>query len=244
MGKITTILRYLPHFIAFAVARLPFVLWKSRRSEQENWRLGYEKAKRHVETILKVTDTRVVVTGKENIPDEPVLFLGNHQSIFDVLVLLSQTKGPTCFVAKKEISKWPVFSGWIEDMGCLFIDREDIRASLLTIQEAARRIREEGMDGAIYPEGTRSKSSVMGEFMKGSFKVAQRAHCPIVPVMIEGSYRVLEEHGLSPHQTVYLQFLPPIYPDRLTKEEEKVIHKTVKASLQTALEAVKAGQNA
>lgn len=90
-------------------------------------------------------------------------------------------------------------------------------------------MREEGVNGVIYPEGTRSRSSQVHEFQKGSFKLAEKAKAPVVPVMIDGAYRVFEGEGkLQENQTIYMKFLPPIYLDQLTKEEEKVIHKTVR----------------
>lgn len=233
MGTVSTVLRYVPKFIGFALRKLTFNQEKKKMDVKEIRLLAYQIIRQHTFDILASTKTRVVTTGFENIPKEgPVVFVGNHQSLFDVVAHLSQMEEPTIFVAKKELESWPVFGKWMTDMGCLFLDREDPREAVKVINEAARRIREEGVNGAIYPEGTRSRSSEVREFQKGSFKLAEKSNSPVVPVMIDGAYNVLEGEGkLQENQTIYMKFLPPIYLDQLSKEEEKVIHKTVRQLL-------------
>lgn len=240
MGQIKTILKYIPVFIGFGLKRIPFYFEKKNKDIKYIRRRALEITKAHSNDILRVTKTNMSVTGQENIPTEgPVLFLGNHQSYFDVLAMQSLMKNPTVFIAKKELLKWPVYSWWMKDMGCLFLDREDPREAVKLFNEAARRMNEDGMDGVIYPEGTRSKSSEVRDFQKGSFKLAEKAKCPVVPVMIEGAFRVLEEENkLKENQTIHVHFFPPIYLDQLTREEEKVIHKTVREMIIQKIEEV------
>lgn len=237
MGQTITIMKYVPILIGFALKRIPFYFEKKNKDILYIRRRAHEITQQHSKDILRITKTNMDVAGQENIPtDGPVLFLGNHQSYFDVLAMQSVTKHPTMFIAKKELLKWPVYSAWMKDMGNLFLDRGDPREAVKLFNEGAERMHSQGLDGVIYPEGTRSKSSEVHEFQKGSFKLAEKAKCPIVPVMIDGAYKVLEEDGkLKENQTIYLRFLPPIYLDQLTKEEEKVIHKTVRAQIQAEM---------
>lgn len=237
MGTVDTVFRYLPKFVGFALRKIPFNLEKKHLTEREIRLKAYEIVRAHTFDILSATKTKVIATGKENIPREgPVLFVGNHQSLFDVVAHLTQMDQPTIWVAKKELQEWPVFGKWMEAMGCLFLDREDPRVAVQVINEAARRMREEGVNGAIYPEGTRSRSSQVHEFQKGSFKLAEKAGAVVVPVMIDGAYNVLEGEGkLKNNQTIYMKFLEPIHLDQLSKEEEKVIHKTVRALIENEI---------
>lgn len=244
MGIISTALRYAPKFIGFALRRLTFKQEKKTLDVKQARLRAFKIVHQHTHDILNATKTKIVATGQENIPkDVPVLFVGNHQSIFDVVAHMSQMEKPTIFVAKKELQSWPVFGKWMEEMGCLFLDRESPREGVKVINEAARRMREEGVNGAIYPEGTRSRSSQVNEFQRGSFKLAEKAGSPVIPVMIDGAYKVLEGEGkLQENQTIYLKFLPTIFLDQLSKEEAKVIHKTVRQMLVDEIAALHKSQ--
>src|SRR5690606_26880627 len=90
--------------------------------------------------------------------------------------------------------KIPGFGNWIKDVRSVFIEREDARASLRAIEEGIGLIRQ-GFSLVIFPEGTRSRSDQMGEFKKGSLRLATRAGVPVVPVTLDGTYRAFEESG-------------------------------------------------
>ena len=87
--------------------------------------------------ILFVCGAKVSVEGIDNIPkDKPVLYVGNHRSYFDIIVLYRYVVGPTGFIAKKEFRKVPVLGHWISCLHGIFLDRKDIKAGLKTILEA------------------------------------------------------------------------------------------------------------
>ena len=71
-----------------------------------------------------MTGVKVTVIGEENIPDEPVLYVGNHRSFFDILLTYSRCKRLTGYIAKKEMEKVPLLSIWMRFVYCLFLDRE------------------------------------------------------------------------------------------------------------------------
>ena len=80
--------------------------------------------------ILKMTSVRTTVIGEENVPDEPVLFIGNHRSFFDILLTYSRCKRLTGYVAKKEMEHIPLLSTWMRYLYCLFLDRENPKEGL------------------------------------------------------------------------------------------------------------------
>ena len=199
----------------------------------------------HAQEALKILDARLHVTGRENIPDVPVLYMGNHQSYFDPYIMLSlREKRRETYIAKIEMRKYPVMGDVSEAFGALFLDRNNPREGLKTILEAIDRINSKGHDVLIYPEGTRSKGKNLGEFHKGSFKISQKTGCPIVPVVIDNSYKMYDEtKKIKKGQDVYLSFLPPIYPERLSKEEQKNIDEIVKNTIQAELDRLRSTYN-
>jgi len=169
----------------------------------------------------------ITVTGSEKIPNTNVLFVSNHQSNYDIPLLLSRIPRPIAFVAKVEIAKIPLMSHWMKEMGCIFLDRSDIRQSLKVMQEGTKRL-EDGYNMVIFPEGTRSKDGTMSEFKQGSLRLATKANVPIIPVSIINSGNMWEYSGRRITKTqAEIIFHDPIYPDKLSKEEVKELHKTV-----------------
>ncbi len=148
----------------------------------------------------RVAGARVIVKGLENVPeDEAVLFVGNHRSYADIIVTYPLMKGLTGYVAKKEMERWPLVKFWMNYLHCLFIDRSDLKQELKTILAAIKEV-ENGISIFIFPEGTRCKSTdnlEMLPFKEGSFKIASKSGCRIVPVAITGSSEFFGQHKLK-----------------------------------------------
>lgn len=175
--------------------------------------------------ILRLSGVKVTVKGKENIPDEAVLFVGNHRSYFDILILYVQCKRLTGFVAKDSMEKIPSLRVWMRYLYCLFLDRKDPRAGMKTILQAIEYVKQ-GVSICIFPEGTRNDGEelTMLPFKEGSFKIATKTGCPIVPVAINNSAEIFESHMPKVKKThVVVEYLTPIDPKALSKEEQKVI---------------------
>lgn len=174
--------------------------------------------------LLFLSGTKLEVFGRENIPDDqPVLYVGNHRSYFDILVTYILVKGLTGYVSKKEISKIPVLNLWMKNLHCRFIDRDDLKQSLKIILECIELIKN-GISVNIFPEGTRNKGKGMLEYKEGSMKIAEKTGCPIIPTAITGTAEIFEKHApwiKKSHVTV--TFGEPIYVDTLTKEERKFL---------------------
>ena len=174
--------------------------------------------------ILKMTGVKVTVIGEENVPNEPVLFIGNHRSFFDILLTYSRCRNLTGYVAKKEMEKIPLLREWMRNVNCLFLDRKDIKAGLKTILEGIEKVKG-GSSVWIFPEGTRCKAKDPAEllpFKEGSLKIAEKSGCPVVPVAITGTAEILEKHFpfIRPSH-VTIEFGEAFYIKELPAEDRK-----------------------
>lgn len=177
--------------------------------------------------FLKLAGVKVTVIGEENIPeDTAVLYIANHRSYFDILLTYVRCKRCTGFVAKKEMERYPLLSTWMRNLHCLFLDRENIKEGLKTILEAIEKMKA-GISIFIFPEGTRNKADSDLEllpFHAGSFKIATKSKCPIVPVAMNNTCQIFEAHAPKVNSThVVIEYCKPIYPDQLDKEDLKHI---------------------
>lgn len=179
---------------------------------------------------------KVNVYGIENLPeDKNFLFVSNHQSNFDILLLLAYLPVPKAFVAKVELEKLPFINQWMKRIHCLFMDRNDIKQSAQIIIEGIKQLKS-GINMVIFPEGTRSKTGRLGEFKGGSFKLATKSKCPIVPLTIDGTRNIMEANNyrIKP-VTVNLYIHPPIDVTTLSKEEIAQLPETVRETIENDL---------
>ena len=177
--------------------------------------------------ILFLSGCKLKVIGEEYVPkDEAVLYIGNHRSFFDVVITYARCPGLTGYLAKKEIEKVPFLSTWMRYLYCLFLDRKDIKQGLKTILTAIDHVKQ-GISIFIFPEGTRSTGADQAEllpFHEGSFKVATKTDCLIVPVAITNTSQILEDHFPFIKSTqVTLEYGKPFRPSELLKEDRKII---------------------
>lgn len=175
--------------------------------------------------VLFLSGTRLTVIGEENVPkDEAVLYICNHKSFFDIVITYARCPRLTGYVSKDSMAKVPVFSIWMKRLHCLFLDREDVKKALKTILVGIDHIKN-GISMCIFPEGTRNKTDErMLPFKEGSFKMAEKTGCAIIPMAITNSAEILENHFPRIKAThVILEYGKPIYPNELDKETRKKI---------------------
>ncbi|GKX28255.1 1-acyl-sn-glycerol-3-phosphate acyltransferase [Vallitalea longa] len=213
-------------FIAFwlyqlfsLIAKLRYWFYGKRGNEEKQQKVLCKTTTKWAKLMIRLTGSKISVAGVENIPDRNVLFVSNHQGNFDIPILMGYVPKLKGFVAKVELENLPIVSGWMKKLGCLFLDRQNPRQSLKVILKGISYLKE-GNTLVIFPEGTRSKSSTIGEFKKGSLKLATKSGVPIVPVTINGSYKILEEKKRIRKSNVNITVHPPIYMDDMTKEDE------------------------
>ncbi len=177
--------------------------------------------------VWHVSGVKLTTIGLENIPDDqPVLFVGNHLSYFDVVIAYSQMKNRTIFIGKSALEKIPFLSWNMKFLRCLFIDRTNMRQGVKAIMQAADMTKE-GISVFIYPEGMRNQNGdelKLHPFHDGSFKVAQRGPCPIIPVAISNTANIFENHIPWIKATrVVIEYGKPVSWDDLDKDTRKHI---------------------
>ena len=200
--------------------------------EQERWD--------HISHILKLAvrsgNVNLVVTGVENIPAPGSGFMmyGNHQGLFDVVAIAATCPTPLGAVLKKELKGIPFIQQVVDCTKSFYMDREDVRQSLSVIQNVTTEVTN-GRNYLIFPEGTRSKNgNSLGEFHGGSFRCALKAKCPIIPLALIDSFKVLDQKG-SAHLTVQLHYLEPIPYEEFAGMKATEVAAMVKARIEEAI---------
>ncbi|OHE64932.1 MAG: hypothetical protein A2Z99_10345 [Treponema sp. GWB1_62_6] len=174
---------------------------------------------------------RLKVEGEENIPASGgVCFIGNHQGDFDILIALALIRRPFGFTAKREAAYVPIAGMWVKLLGGVFIDRGSPRKSFRAIEAGARKMREGGAM-IIFPEGTRSRGREMLPFKPGAFKLATMAGAAIVPVAIDGSWKVWEESMRIRGADIVVRFGKPVPTEGLTIEARRALPAAIKAEI-------------
>ncbi|MCT4563419.1 MAG: 1-acyl-sn-glycerol-3-phosphate acyltransferase [Maledivibacter sp.] len=191
--------------------------------------LAYDISRKWGYNLIKASGSKIKVIGQENIPkDQAVLFVSNHQSYLDIPVLLGYIDKPKSFIAKAELSKYPLFSTWMKAMRCIFIDRSDVRQSLRAIKEGIKLLKN-GYSLVIFPEGTRSKDGNLMEFKQGSLKLATKSGVPIMPVTINGTKDIMTRGTLFIKPTdVEIIISKPIFMDEETAKDSKALNERVR----------------
>lgn len=181
--------------------------------------------------IVSTTGAKVNVSGRENIPKtRTICCIANHQSLFDIPLLIGWLGIPLGFIAKKELKKIPVLNGWISIIHSAFIDRSNSRSAIESINKGADNIRK-GHPLVIFPEGTRSKSGTIAEFKAGSLKLPLSAEAVILPVTIKGTRMIYEANSHIRKSQINLIIHKAIYPEdavysdksSLTKHLQQII---------------------
>lgn len=196
---------------------------------------------RYFRGLLAMLNIKVVASGMENVPKgEAVLFVANHRGFFDIVAAYATLPITAGFVSKKEIKKIPCLGIWMKYLKCVFLDRQNRRASVQTILETIENIKN-GQSMFIMPEGTRSKSEDMLPFKKGSFRVAEKANVKVVPVGILNADEVFEKHlPRITSGTLYISYGKPIDLPNMSKEEREQIHTIAQSAVQEILDKIKA----
>jgi 1-acyl-sn-glycerol-3-phosphate acyltransferase len=144
--------------------------------------------------LLAASGVRVEVRyAPELEPGRSYVFLSNHQSLFDIPVLIATSPGQVRMVAKRSLFLIPIFGWGLKAGGFISVDRADRSTAGRTFAQAAARLRE-GTSILMFPEGTRATSDTLLPFQRGGFLLALKSGLPIVPVGIRGS-RAIQRKG-------------------------------------------------
>ena len=198
---------------ALAVGALPGVLNRSRRDMVNVAIIGWGE----LGTLL--AGVRVDVRGEEHLwSHRPAVFVFNHQSAIDTLLLCKLLRRDFVGVAKQEARANPLFGPVFALAGTVFIDRSDRRKAIEALRPAIAALRD-GTSLVIAPEGTRSVTPRLGAFKKGAFHIAMEAGVPIVPIVFRNALDALPKHALVIRPaTVEVVVHPPISTEGWTAE--------------------------
>lgn len=199
------------------------VQWLNKHSSREKRDAYLEKTVRKwARRLLFMAGAKIDVIGLENIPtDKACVFASNHQSFFDILVVLAYLDKPHALLSKASIGKVPFIRLWMRELKCVFVERDDMKAGIEAIKKLTDVVGD-GYSAIIFPEGTRSKNGEVGEFKGGAFKIAQKTGAPVVPVALDGTYNLFEKnHHWIKSAQVKVRILPPIETAGLSRSEFK-----------------------
>jgi putative phosphoserine phosphatase/1-acylglycerol-3-phosphate O-acyltransferase len=143
--------------------------------------------------------------------DRPAVFVFNHQSNVDMVIIARLLRRDISGVGKKEIGDIPFIGRILESSGVVLIDRKDTEKALATMSKLVDTMRIEGKSVCMSPEGTRSITPKLASFKKGAFHLAMQAGVPIVPIVIRNSGDVMPKGDpIYRPATVQVEVLPPV----------------------------------
>jgi len=198
-----------------------------RSGETATW-----MARQWVRWILWTCGVRVEVSGLEQVdPQRPCVWMSNHQSVFDIVAIVATIPVSWRFVAKRELTRIPLF-GWVLLVGGhVIVDRGDRERSVQSLRAAARRVAG-GTHVIIFPEGTRSPSGRLREFKSGGFHLAIEAQVPIVPITVSGSRRITPKRSLRIESgRIRVRYGKPIPTEGLHLDDRAALKQCVREAI-------------
>ncbi len=225
-------------FLLFSLILQPIMLLIGLFSKKAKDRLCLSIVGNAFKWCIGIAGTKQTIIGEENVPkDEAVMYVMNHRSIFDVVLTYPRMPRPTGYVAKKELGKYLTLTWWMLLLHCELLDRSDLRKGMQSMNTCAERIKK-GISIAIFPEGTRNKTKEpLLEFHKGSFKIAEKSNCKIIPVVLNNTSAIFEDHlPMVRKQHVIIEYLPPIDVAAMDREARKGLPELVRSQMATVYE--------
>ena len=181
-------------------------------------------------SILFASRIKVTVKGLPNItPNRSYIFMSNHQSNFDIPVLLAYLPVQFRWLAKAELFKIPIFGYAMLRAGYISINRSNRKSAIASLNQAAMKVRD-GTSILIFPEGTRSWEHNIQPFKKGGFVMAVDTGAPIVPIILRGTRSIMTKGSwrINPDK-VTLSIEKPIDTSGFTRDTKEDLIKIVRS---------------
>lgn len=213
---------------------LPISWIDAKRLRKKEFSTRFSYLQKWCRKVFRAFQVHMEIELEEKLPEnEPVLFVSNHQSEFDILFLLAALPRPFTFVSKKENSKVPFVSSWSKTLELIFFDRDDQNSAIHMLRESARWLKQ-GNSLLIFPEGTRSKRKKMLPMHAGSLQPAFMAKACIVPVVLQNSYDY--KQLIKNKKTAYMKILKPICFEEYKKLKPEGLKEVLEKRMSEALE--------
>lgn len=118
------------------------------------------------------------------------VFVANHQGAYDIFSIYGYLNHPFKWMMRKGLANFPLVGAACQRAGHIMVDTHSPEGVKRTMADAERKL-SKGMSLVVFPEGRRTATGEMGVFKPGAFKLAQEFDLPVVPISIDGSFRVL-----------------------------------------------------
>jgi 1-acyl-sn-glycerol-3-phosphate acyltransferase len=192
------------HAMSISMGSLAVVLGRVGSDKGRVWRF----AKAQARLLCRMCGVRVEIRGLDRLSGGPFVFAPNHQSHFDIALLLGYLPGHNRFATKIEMFQHPVMGPILRALGMIPIDRDNPAAAI----QALSQLHAERLSVIIFPEGTRSRDGRLLPFKKGAFATAIGMRVPVVPVVCKGTAPIMPKgHPFIVNPgAVEIVVLPPI----------------------------------
>ena len=174
--------------------------------------------------VLWISGIKLEVSGLENFAkDKTYVFVSNHSSQYDIVVLQKIIPNRMAMIFKKELAKIPFF-GWQLAMGpYVMIDRENYEKAMKSIEEAKEKMKKQNISIVVFAEGTRSKTGEIQQFKRGAFRLATQVGYPIIPTTIVGSNKIMPKGTYKLKRgTIKVHFDQPIQAEGISTRQEEI----------------------
>ncbi|MDC0344982.1 1-acyl-sn-glycerol-3-phosphate acyltransferase [Alphaproteobacteria bacterium] len=176
--------------------------------------------------LRKIAGIHVDIKGRENLPQEPCILAGRHESAFDTMIYVHVTRNPT-MVLKKELTRIPVFGQLMKKFPMISVDRQGGSRTLKKLIKDTAACLAQKRNIIIFPEGIRVDPGKSVPLQPGIAFMAKELNVPVVPVATNsGTYWPRRRFVKTPG-TITLQILPPMRHTGNTKEFLSQLNETL-----------------
>lgn len=206
----------------------------------------YKQIRKAVKMIFPVLKIDLFIDHPEMMQSkEPYFIVSNHHGMIDPFLMIYLMEHPVRFISKKEVRRFPIFGDATASIDCLFIDRNDVRSQIRTLNQMKASMEKQETRWVIYPEGTRNRqlSQPVLPFKAGSFKHAIETKTTILPMVAYGFHRPLNKKIHWKRYPVQIDFLPPITPDMYAGKSSQEVADMVRDQIQARSDVMIANES-
>ena len=184
--------------------------------------------------MIRIFLLPIKVVGLENLePDKKYIFVANHQGFWDVFMMFGYLGHNFKWMMKDSLRKMPFVGKGCYDTGHIFVNRESPQKEIFV---KAIRILKSGTSLGVFAEGTRTNTGRLGEFKKGAFAIADMAQVEVVPLAIEGSFKLLPKKAIFMNWTpLKITIMKPLAPIGKGKENVEYLMTESRSAIAKAL---------